>query len=73
MIPFPRQSFFVTVKMDRATISTLHVFPQEQAEDTNLQVQKQLEIFILEFRLDNVFVYRYGAVISPFTEELAYT
>ncbi|KAF3770683.1 MCM-domain-containing protein [Cryphonectria parasitica EP155] len=44
--------------MDRGTVHTLHVFPQEEAEETNLQVQKQLETFILEFRLDNVFVYR---------------
>ena len=29
-----------------------------QGEDTNLQVQAQLEAFILDFRLDNVFVYR---------------
>lgn len=53
-----------TLKMDRGTVSTLHVFPQEETEETNLQVQKQLEIFILEFRLDNVFVYRYDASAS---------
>lgn len=46
--------------MDRGSVHTLHVFPQEEGEDTNLQVQKQLETFILEFRLDNVFVYRYA-------------
>lgn len=46
--------------MDRGSVQTLHVFPREQGEDTNLQVQKQLETFILEFRLDNIFVYRYG-------------
>ncbi|KAL1867478.1 minichromosome maintenance protein 5 [Diaporthe australafricana] len=44
--------------MDRGSVHTLHVFPQEEGEDTNLQVQKQLETFILEFRLDNIFVYR---------------
>ncbi|KAK2602193.1 hypothetical protein N8I77_008744 [Diaporthe amygdali] len=44
--------------MDRGSVHTLHVFPQEEGEDTNLQVQKQLETFVLEFRLDNVFVYR---------------
>ncbi|KAG8159465.1 hypothetical protein KVR01_011126 [Diaporthe batatas] len=44
--------------MDRGSVHTLHVFPQEEGEDTLLQVQKQLETFILEFRLDNVFVYR---------------
>lgn len=45
--------------MDRGSVQTLHVFPREQGEDSNLQVQKQLETFILEFRLDNIFVYRY--------------
>lgn len=48
--------------MDRGSITTLHVFPQDASEETNLHVQKQLETFILEFRLDNVFVYRYGAI-----------
>lgn len=44
--------------MDRGTVSSLHVFPRDETDTTNLQVQKQLETFILEFRLDNVFVYR---------------
>lgn len=66
---FPVRHLFTTttsllLKMDRGTVSTLHVFPQEETEETNLQVQKQLEIFILEFRLDNVFVYRYVAGAS---------
>lgn len=33
----------------------------EQTDDTNLQLQAQLETFILDFRLDNIFIYRYGA------------
>lgn len=49
--------------MDRGTVSSLHVFPREETDETNLQVQKQLETFILEFRLDNVFVYRYAVLI----------
>lgn len=44
--------------MDQGTVTSLHVYPQEEASDSNLQVQKQLETFILEFRLDNIFVYR---------------
>lgn len=52
--------------MDRGSVHTLHVFPQEEGEDTNLQVQKQLETFILEFRLDNVFVYRYAQSSGTF-------
>lgn len=31
-------------------------FPQ--SEESNLQVQAQLEAFVLDFRLDNHFVYR---------------
>lgn len=50
--------------MDRGSVHTLHVFPQEEGQDTNLQVQKQLETFILEFRLDNVFVYRYAQSLA---------
>lgn len=57
--------------MDRGTISTLHVFPHEETEETNLQVQKQLETFILEFRLDNIFVYRYGANLIPWPTNVA--
>lgn len=48
--------------MDRGSVSTLHLFPQPESEGTNVQTQKQLETFILEFRLDNIFVYRYGAI-----------
>lgn len=59
--------------MDRGTVSSLHVFPREEADQTNLQVQKQLETFILEFRLDNIFVYRYGVVRYLLTAQLAHT
>ncbi|KAJ9151581.1 DNA helicase [Coniochaeta hoffmannii] len=46
--------------MDRQSVYSSHVYNPtfEQGEDTNLQVQAQLEAFILDFRLDNVFVYR---------------
>lgn len=46
--------------MDRQSVFSSHVYDPTfaQNEDTNLQVQAQLEAFILDFRLDNVFVYR---------------
>lgn len=46
--------------MDRQSVFSTHVYDATfaQGEDTNLQVQAQLEAFILDFRLDNVFVYR---------------
>jgi DNA replication licensing factor MCM5 len=47
--------------MDRQSVFSTHVYESTfgQNDDTNLQVQAQLEAFILDFRLDNVFVYRY--------------
>jgi DNA replication licensing factor MCM5 len=46
--------------MDRGSVYTHHLYePTEgQNSDTNLQVEYQLEKFILDFRLDNKFVYR---------------
>lgn len=58
--------------MDRGTVSSLHVYPREETEETNLQVQKQLETFILEFRLDNVFIYRYDALALPLSKQLTH-
>lgn len=49
--------------MDRASVYTV-IPPGERIGtdtfegDTNVQVQAQLETFILDFRLENVFVYR---------------
>jgi len=47
--------------MDRGSVYTTHVYEPSvgQTTDTNLQVEIQLETFILDFRLDNKFVYRY--------------
>ncbi len=51
--------------MDRQSVYSTHVFEPnyEQGEDTNLQLLAQLEEFILGFRLDNKFVYRYGGLV----------
>lgn len=45
--------------MDRQSVYSLSVLPPEyENEDTRSQAQIQLEHFILQFRLDNVFIYR---------------
>jgi hypothetical protein len=52
----------VAVKMDRQSAFSVHAYSTnfEQGEDSNVQVQEQLLQFILDFRLENKFVYRYG-------------
>lgn len=45
--------------MDRQSVYSLSVLPPEyDSEDTRGQIQAQLEQFILQFRLDNAFIYR---------------
>lgn len=46
--------------MDRQSVFSLSVLPPEYGdnEDTRGQVQSQLEQFILQFRIDNAFIYR---------------
>ncbi|KAF4465560.1 DNA replication licensing factor mcm5 [Fusarium albosuccineum] len=46
--------------MDRGSVFSAHIYNGNFSEngDTRLQVQTQLETFILDFRLDNNFVYR---------------
>ncbi|KAM7204208.1 MCM2/3/5 family domain containing protein [Rhypophila sp. PSN 637] len=44
--------------MDRASVYSTRVFGREEAPDTNQNVRTQLESFILDFRLDNAFIYR---------------
>ncbi|CZR56815.1 probable cell division control protein nda4 [Phialocephala subalpina] len=45
--------------MDRQSVYSLSVLPPEyENEDTRGQIQTQLEQFILQFRLDNAFIYR---------------
>ncbi|RSM15248.1 DNA replication licensing factor mcm5 [Fusarium oligoseptatum] len=46
--------------MDRGSVYSTHVYEPSFGEngDTRLQLQTQLETFILDFRLDNNFVYR---------------
>ena len=45
--------------MDRQSVFSLSVLaPQDNDDDSRKQVRRQLESFILEFRLDNAFVYR---------------
>ncbi|KAH0547789.1 minichromosome maintenance protein 5 [Glutinoglossum americanum] len=46
--------------MDRQSVYSLSVFPPDYGETDNLrgEIQRQLRDFILEFRLDNAFIYR---------------
>ncbi|KAF7914432.1 uncharacterized protein EAF01_000838 [Botrytis porri] len=46
--------------MDRQSVFSLSVLPPEYGdnEDTRGQVQSQLEQFLLQFRIDNAFIYR---------------
>jgi DNA replication licensing factor MCM5 len=45
--------------MDTRSVYSLSVLPPEyDNEDTRGQIQSQLEQFILQFRLDNSFIYR---------------
>lgn len=48
--------------MDRQSVYSAHVYEPTFGEngDTRLQLQTQLETFILDFRLDNNFVYRFA-------------
>ena len=51
--------FELYIKMDRQSVYSLSVLPPEyDNEDTRGQIQSQLQQFILQFRLDNVFIYR---------------
>jgi hypothetical protein len=58
--------------MDRQSVYSLSVLPPdyENNDDTRGQVQAQLEQFILQFRLDNAFVYRYALYHSRRGNEL---
>jgi DNA replication licensing factor MCM5 len=48
--------------MDRQSTYTLSLFGESNPEgdSSNKQLQKELVAFVLDFHLDNVFIYRYG-------------
>ena len=48
--------------MDRQSVYTTRTFTStfDDSTDTRIQLQEQLETFILNFRLDNNYVYRFG-------------
>ncbi len=52
--------------MDRQSVFSSRLYPSSfgENEDTNLQVRSLLESFILDFRLDNSFIYRFVNHIS---------
>ena len=59
--------------MDRQSAYSLSVLAPDPdaSEDSRSQIQAQLREFILEFRLDNAFIYRYAQLPfeSPPTDE----
>ncbi|KAI7564263.1 hypothetical protein KC346_g21567, partial [Hortaea werneckii] len=48
--------------MDRQSVYTLSLFGEDRSaaggQESNRQIQQELVDFILEFHLDNVFIYR---------------
>lgn len=57
----PTTSPHICLAMDRQSVYTLSVFPEDRdstAEDSPSLVQEQLVNFILDFHVDNVFLYR---------------
>lgn len=46
--------------MDRQSVFTTRLYQDSfpESEDSNLHVRNLLESFILDFRLDNIFIYR---------------
>lgn len=52
--------------MDSQSVYSTHVYEPSHGENTDrLQLQTQLETFILDFRLDNNFVYRCAPASLP--------
>jgi hypothetical protein len=59
LFSFQHKPAHLHAKMDRQSVFSLSVLPPEyDNEDTRGQIQAQLEQFILQFRLDNAFIYR---------------
>jgi hypothetical protein len=55
-------------KMDRQSVFTsrLYLDAPGGSEDSNSSVRTQLETFILDFRLDNIFIYRSAPILLVF-------
>lgn len=58
-LPSPLSTTYQHTTMDRQSVYTLSLFGEDKAvEESNKRVQKELVDFVLEFHLDNVFIYR---------------
>lgn len=55
--------------MDRQSVYSLSVLPPDPdaSENSRSQIQALLREFILEFRLDNAFIYRYVVTFASFS------
>ena len=53
--------------MDRQSVYSTHTYASnfDDSTDTRIQLQAQLEAFVLGFRLDNNYVYRFVTSRSP--------
>ena len=51
--------------MDRQSVYALSVLTPDNdgTEDSRTHIESQLREFVLEFRLDNAFIYRYGSCL----------
>lgn len=57
--------------MDRQGVYSLSLFGTERNEggdDTPIRIQQQLVDFVLDFHIDNVFIYRYAIWIVAHAE-----
>lgn len=57
--------------MDYRSVYSTHVYEPSVGDngETRLQLQAQLETFVLDFRLDNNFIYRYAT--GPVTGDVS--
>ena len=55
-------------QMDQQSVYSLSVLPPDEraSDDSRTHIQAQLRDFILEFRLDNAFIYRYAVFAHCF-------
>jgi DNA replication licensing factor MCM5 len=53
--------------MDRQSVFTSRLYgAPAESEDSNTHIRGQLESFILDFRLDNLFIYRSASQCSSY-------
>ena len=57
-----------TLGWDQGRVYHAHVLPgEDQSPDAAAKLEQQFYDFILEFRLDNSYIYRYNSILSRLT------